>query len=575
MAREAPRTLQSLSATYQRHIDPHDYEVIVVDNGSEPPFDVRAVPNLSGSFRQLRLSPAPKSPARAINAGLAEARGDVIGVMVDGARLVTPGLLHFARHGAMLYPRAVVATLGWYLGFETQPVAVTSGYTTAREDALLASIDWPSDGYRLFEIGTMDESSVDGWLQPISESNALFLPRDFWDALGGVDERFDSPGGGLLNLDTFRRALETPGAQPVILLGEGSFHQIHGGVSTNTSPDQQRDRFHEWAGQYAAIRGVPYTVLSTAPPPTFIGTLPAPVLGRLARGATDPDPRKPTTPSTKKAEHHLALAEGYRLTGARDLAMNEYRAALAEDPDLMDAHAGWASVRMPGDDYLVWLDRLYRWIGPDVVLEIGVGRGDSISVVRPPAIAVGVDPHPYMFRPLQTETHIFTETSDDFFERARLSQILSGRLLSTAFIDGLHVYEQALRDFVNVESWCGPRSVVFIHDTVPLNELTQRPTQETRFHTGDVWKTVLCLKRFRPDLDIFTIATAPTGLTVITNLDPTSQVLRHGFVDAVEEFRHMSFADLEPIMETALNLVPPDAASIEARLRRVKGDRDA
>src|SRR5216683_2592387 len=34
MAREAPRTLYSLSTTYQRHIAAEDYEVIVVDNGS-------------------------------------------------------------------------------------------------------------------------------------------------------------------------------------------------------------------------------------------------------------------------------------------------------------------------------------------------------------------------------------------------------------------------------------------------------------------------------------------------------------------------------------------------------------
>jgi hypothetical protein len=396
MAREAPRTLRSLSATYQRHIDPNDYEIIVVDNGSEPPFDLRAVPHLTGNFRQLLVNPAPRSPARAINAGLAEAGGDIIGVMVDGARLVTPGLLHFALQGAMLYPRAVVATLGWYLGFDSQPAAVASGYTAAREDALLASIDWPSDGYRLFEIGTMDESSLDGWLQPISESNALFLRREFWDALGGVDERFDAPGGGLLNLDTFRRAIEMPGAQSVILLGEGSFHQIHGGVSTNASPEQQYTRFHEWARQYAAIRGIPYEVVNATQLPTVVGTLPTPVLRRLVRAATHPHPRHTTAPlgkifeasthptlaavvelaqkkfydgdldgaaaiarlirdrdpdepsartvlstiapwpksytSAGKARHHFALAEAHRLLGEHDAAIREYRAALAEAP---------------------------------------------------------------------------------------------------------------------------------------------------------------------------------------------------------------------------------------------------
>jgi len=136
MPREAPRTLRSLSADYQRHIDADDYEVIVVDNGSNPPFDPRELDHLSGNFRLIRIDPAPPSPARAINRGLAEARGDIIGVMVDGARIVTPGLLHFARHGASLYDRAVVAALGWYLGNDLQRFSMQYGYDQAREDAL-------------------------------------------------------------------------------------------------------------------------------------------------------------------------------------------------------------------------------------------------------------------------------------------------------------------------------------------------------------------------------------------------------------------------------------------------------
>ncbi len=47
----------------------------------------------------------------------------------------------------------------------------------------------------------------------------------------------------------------------------------------------------------------------------------------------------------------------------------------------------------------------------------------------------------------------------------------------------------------------------------------QRRAGELRFHTGDVWKVVRCLREYRPDLDVFTIATAPTGLTatIVTN----------------------------------------------------------
>src|SRR5260370_30722664 len=74
MSREAPRTLHSLSADYQRHIDPDDYEVIVVDNGSNPPFDQKMVEGLYGNFRLIRIDAAPFSPAHAISRCLAEAK---------------------------------------------------------------------------------------------------------------------------------------------------------------------------------------------------------------------------------------------------------------------------------------------------------------------------------------------------------------------------------------------------------------------------------------------------------------------------------------------------------------------
>jgi hypothetical protein len=156
------------------------------------------------------------------------------------------------------------------------------GYNRAREDALLESIGWPQDGYRLFEIATLDESSNSNGLGPVSESNSLFLKRELWRELGGMDERFDLPGGGLLNLDTFRRALELPQAELVYLLGEATFHQFHGGEATNSPLDRFNQSLQAWLDQYRAIRGRPFQLLPLKTRATYLGTL----LGANRRGAT-------------------------------------------------------------------------------------------------------------------------------------------------------------------------------------------------------------------------------------------------------------------------------------------------
>ncbi|PYI94261.1 MAG: hypothetical protein DME97_02020 [Verrucomicrobia bacterium] len=291
MHREAPRTLFSLSAEYQCYIGADDYEVIVVDNGSSPPFDTQVLRKLSGNFRLVRLDSASPSPAQAVNRGLAEAQHDIIGVMIDGARIVTPGLLHFARHAATLFERSVVATVGWYLGFDFQRWAIRHGYNQEREDALLAKIEWPRDGYRLFEIGTPDESSIDGWLQPIAESNALFMSRRSWNTVGGFDERFDEPGGGLVNHDVFRRAVELPKAELVHLLGEATFHQLHHGVATNSPVEQAEANWKRWVRQYEQITGRSYEWPRPRQRPKYVGSLPRPALLHLARSALFPVPR--------------------------------------------------------------------------------------------------------------------------------------------------------------------------------------------------------------------------------------------------------------------------------------------
>jgi len=63
---------------------------------------------------------------------------------------------------------------------------------------------------------------------------------ELWDLLGGFDERFDLQVAVLVNLDTYARAIELPDVKRVLLIGEGTFHQLHGGIATNTPPEQTR-----------------------------------------------------------------------------------------------------------------------------------------------------------------------------------------------------------------------------------------------------------------------------------------------------------------------------------------------
>lgn len=256
MGREAPRTLRSLALPYHTGIGADDYEVIVMDNGSPMPLGESVVRGFGPQFRYHYVQDAAKSPADAINQGVAMARGKVVGIFIDGARIASPGLLALALRAFEQHADPVVATLGWHLGPELQQKSVLKGYDQAVEDQLLEGISWPKDGYRLFDISVLAASSYKGYEAAPSESNALFLRRKTFKELGGYDPAFDVPGGGLLNLDFFIRALERLESPYIMLKGEGTFHQIHGGASTGKAEVQ--DRFQEWAKQYHQIRGRPW-----------------------------------------------------------------------------------------------------------------------------------------------------------------------------------------------------------------------------------------------------------------------------------------------------------------------------
>lgn len=257
MQREVPRTLQSLAASYQLDSTDLDYEVLVLDNNSSERLDVRMVKSYGDNFHYHFLQDAPPSPAYALNYGAKHSSGEILCFMIDGAHLLTPGTFRMALGAFRAFRNPLVLTRYFYMGPGSQNEAILEGYNQAEEDRLLASIDWPQDGYRLFEVGVplQGRHPKITWFNKMVESNCLFMARSLFTEIGGADERFNIPGGGFLNVDLLYEAAAIDGVTPVQLVGEGSFHQMHGGTTTNVTPEERNARVETYIEQYRQIRG--------------------------------------------------------------------------------------------------------------------------------------------------------------------------------------------------------------------------------------------------------------------------------------------------------------------------------
>lgn len=260
MPEQAKRTLLSLSATYQQRVSQTAYEVIVVENSSDRVLGEQNVVRHGDNFRYFYREETSTSPVNAVNLGVAKAKAPHVSIMIDGARMVTPGLVDTMIRAQAIAPVPVISVPGYHLGRILQQEAVDEGYDEQADIELLASIGWPADGYKLFEVSCLSGSCANGFFLPYSESNCLGMPKGFYKRIGGCDPKFDLPGGGNVNLDLYRRACDDPHATLIVLPGEGSFHQYHGGVTTNSSRKSAERQLlmRKLNEQYRSLRGQQY-----------------------------------------------------------------------------------------------------------------------------------------------------------------------------------------------------------------------------------------------------------------------------------------------------------------------------
>jgi SAM-dependent methyltransferase len=183
--------------------------------------------------------------------------------------------------------------------------------------------------------------------------------------------------------------------------------------------------------------------------------------------------------------------------------------------------------------YLQVLQALHDTLQPSLYLEIGVRRGRSLALARGPAI--GVDPAPELAEALPESTRMFQVASDDFFRELATGAMTGPPDL--AFIDGMHLFEYALRDFMHVERLATPTTLVVIDDIYPSHPAQAERNRRTRVWTGDIWKLASCLAELRPDLLLVPLDTAPTGLLLVAGLDPDNRVLWNHYNPIVRRFR--------------------------------------
>lgn len=267
MPRQAMNTLYSLSARYQKNVSLDDYEVIVVENKSTNILDKQKVLDLGDNFKYFLRNESGVSPVPAVNFGYEQAKGNIIGLIIDGARMVTPRVIEYALLAFRMSKEALVMVPGYHLGEQDQKFHIDTGHSEEKEIAKLQTLHWQENGYRLFQFSAWSSSNQRGYFQPMQECSCIFTSRTNFEAIGKADTRFDLPGGGSINLHIYRSLGMLPQSKLFVLPGEGSFHQFHGGITTQQLTDNDArqatlKKFDEqldniWKGKFKALTREP------------------------------------------------------------------------------------------------------------------------------------------------------------------------------------------------------------------------------------------------------------------------------------------------------------------------------
>jgi hypothetical protein len=254
-------------------------------------------------------------------------------------------------------------------------------------------------------------------------------------------------------------------------------------------------------------------------------------------------------------------------TGDVKGAMRVLQALIEASPDFPGALPALARLTFPGPPYKEVLARIHALLAPKVYLEIGVEHGATLSLAENSALAIGIDPGSQAIRhPLPRGARLFRETSDDFFGRRSQLSVLGQNSIDLAFIDGMHRFENVLRDFAHVERWSTSSTLIVLHDCLPVAPNAALRERRSRFWVGDCWKAVECLLERRKDLEITTLPCHPSGLVLVRKLDPSSRVLSEALPELEREYRDKPYPHAPGAWPASYRLVENSEAGLARAL---------
>lgn len=174
-------------------------------------------------------------------------------------------------------------------------------------------------------------------------------------------------------------------------------------------------------------------------------------------------------------------------------------------------------------------------------LEIGVFVGQNFLQIKA-GNCVGVDLNIKVPKSdILEEYRKLVELDSDTYFTNRVSNDFSNGI-DIAFVDGLHTFNQSLKDVLNALANLSEGGVVIMHDCYPKNYAASIDDMEEAKKTegynghwnGDVYKTIIWLRTFRKDLNV-SVINCDHGLGVVYVEEP----------DSVLDFSEQEILDME------------------------------